>query len=544
MRSRSRYAFAVVPLLLIAALAVPWHASRQAMRLRLGERIYRDGVLPSGALLRGVRPGLGEVSGAQAACVQCHRRSGMGTVEGGQLVPPIAGPFLFQPRAQKLPELDGQHTRGPDLAHALGRSHPRAPYDDRSLQRAICQGTDPTGSSLEALMPRYNLSDSDAQLLVDYLKQLSTRPSPGVTADSIHFATVVTPGVAPQRRKAMLDVLQSYFSVHNGGSRLARLRQKPFLDPEHGRYRAWELHVWELTGPPSTWEAQLLAYERRQPVFALISGVGERTWAPVQQFCEKREVPCWFPTVDLPVTTGSFYSVYFSKGVLLEAEMLARRIGAQATVRRLIEVRTDDEAAAGATRALAAAIGPTGMRLEERVLHTVDRAALQEAVADATAEDALVLWLRGDDLALLAGAHPPPGAVYLSATMAGAEHAPLPAGWKAQARLIYPFELPRERSTNLSRFHSWLATHGQKLVDERLQADAYLASALMSEQVGDMLEVLNRDYLLERAEALLSAHLTPAMYHRLSLGPTQRFASKGGYIARFDGTAESGWIVP
>lgn len=40
------------------------------------------------------------------------------------------------------------------------------------------------------------------------------------------------------------------------------------------------------------------------------------------------------------------------------------------------------------------------------------------------------------------------------------------------------------------------------------------------------------------------------IYPHLSLGPSQRFASKGGYIARFAGmdggrlVADSGWIVP
>ena len=96
---------------LVTMLAVAWTArvpSRgrdrarpvgASERLRRGERLYREGLLPSGALLRGRHPGGGEVSGALAACAGCHRRSGMGTFEGNRVIPPVAGPFLFQPRA-------------------------------------------------------------------------------------------------------------------------------------------------------------------------------------------------------------------------------------------------------------------------------------------------------------------------------------------------------------------------------------------------------------------------------------------------------------
>jgi hypothetical protein len=45
-------------------------------------------------------------------------------------------------------------------------------------------------------------------------------------------------------------------------------------------------------------------------------------------------------------------------------------------------------------------------------------------------------------------------------------------------------------------------------------------------------------------------HVTTAMYHRLSLGPGQRVASKGGYIAHFaahDGhtlVGDTDWLTP
>jgi hypothetical protein len=102
----------------------------------------------------------------------------------------------------------------------------------------------------------------------------------------------------------------------------------------------------------------------------------------------------------------------------------------------------------------------------------------------------------------------------------------------------------------MNRFHAWLAARNLPLVEERLQADAWLACLLMSEKIETMLESLHRDYLLDSAESILSMRLPTGMYHHLSLGPGQRFASKGGFVARFagpDGTtlvSDGDWSVP
>ena len=69
--------------------------------LSQGRRIYLEGILPSGAPLTGVRFGNAVVSGADAACVNCHRRSGMGSVEGDIQISPITGNFLFAPNGEQ-----------------------------------------------------------------------------------------------------------------------------------------------------------------------------------------------------------------------------------------------------------------------------------------------------------------------------------------------------------------------------------------------------------------------------------------------------------
>lgn len=66
-----------------------------ADRLAVGQRIYREGILPSGQLLQGVAQANVQRVGADAACAACHRRSGYGSSEGSLEIRSITGPALF-----------------------------------------------------------------------------------------------------------------------------------------------------------------------------------------------------------------------------------------------------------------------------------------------------------------------------------------------------------------------------------------------------------------------------------------------------------------
>ena len=55
--------------------------------IEIGRKIYEEGILPNGEPLAGTREGGTVVSGADAACINCHRRSGMGATEGLNFVP-------------------------------------------------------------------------------------------------------------------------------------------------------------------------------------------------------------------------------------------------------------------------------------------------------------------------------------------------------------------------------------------------------------------------------------------------------------------------
>src|SRR5262249_40055968 len=150
----------------------------------------------------------------------------------------------------------------------------RDPFTEETLARAIRDGIGADGKPLSYLMPHYTLDDAQMTGLVAYLKTLSPGAVPGVTENVLHFATIVTPDADPVVRKGVLDVLEKFFVDKNHYVRAAAPRLHSSRRMMFKVNRHWELHVWELTGRPDTWEQQLREKQAAQPVFAVLSGVG------------------------------------------------------------------------------------------------------------------------------------------------------------------------------------------------------------------------------------------------------------------------------
>ncbi len=568
-----------------------------------GRRIYLEGVLPGGAALEGIRFGNVTVRGAQAACVQCHRKSGMGAVEGDVLISPITGNYLFNPPDKtQLAVMDQRVSKSFNLTHP--------PYSDSTLARAVRHGMNANGLTMNEMMPRYSLDDASLQALTAYLRQLTTQWSPGVSGNVVRFATIVAPGVEPQRRQIVLDMLRMVVRQKNANTALGskmggRRHMATAAELVLGTERKWELDVWELQGEPATWTEQLQAFYNKAPVFAVLSGIGQGTWAPVHAFCEAQKLPCWFPVVDAPVTGGQdFYSLYFSGGVLLEAQALGTQLkpGGTHAAARVVQIYRDDDTGRAAAAEFTRHYSGPGIRLQSHAWPVGDHQALQKLLARTPTDATLVLWLRPGDMAGL-GTKPKQwraNAYFSGQLLADAKDIPLP--WRAQARLVYPYELPQQRAQNLAYFHQWLQLRRIPLVDEPLQSKVYFAAAFLTDTMVDLLENLYRDYLMERAESMISrregsraeeeAHNSQSLhriarakilqmhadkaagklpadvyvpdahpenmgerqsttvYPRLTLAAGQRFASKGVQIVKFADPATgrlstvTGWVVP
>lgn len=491
-----------------------------------GRRLYREGRLASGEPATAVVQGDVPVLGTQATCQSCHGRSGMGAIEGGRIPSALAGPLLFGADAQRK----------------------RPAYDERSLARALREGVDPAGRAIDPLMPRFRLADQDVGALAAYLRQLGAAPSPGVGPASLSLATVFAADVASDVQSAVLDVLEAYVADRNRSGR-QRLRGGHAPGQPREVFREWSLDVWRLDGPPESWRAQLEMLSRARPVFALIGGVGSQTWQPIHDFCEAEQMPCLLPDADLPPPDdGSYYSFYFSRGLRLEAEIIAATLAAEglhADVVAAVDGSRTSPSGEAAT-ALAQALERRGGKLRTlRVPGPVD-AGTPPARSVGSEASAIVLWLGADGIRRL-GTHPLVGSgasVFLSSTLLGARWDDLPAALRGRGRVVHLSALPGEPDRSLERFRAWARARGVRLRAERHQALAYFAALAFAEGTKHMARFVARDYLVDLLDHAsgLAAYLP--LYPRAGITPGQRVLSRGGYVVDVSGRSEPRWIVP
>lgn len=530
-----------------------------AEALRLGERMYREGILPSGQPMTAIVQGDIPVDGTMFSCQSCHLKSGMGAVEGTVVTLPTNATELFKPFT-----FSAEETRPPwqKMGQSIRWSIRRPAYTDATLARVICTGVDPSGRELAQTMPRYDLEERDLAILINYLHHLSAHPSPGVDGTTLRFATVVGKGVSARDRQAMLGVLQANFDYHNAQLRRQEERAKrgPFYRKKlTTAYRRFALDVWELQGPPGTWNRQLEEYNRKQPVFALVGGLVDGPWRPIHEFCERQRIPSVFPITDFPVISDSdWYTLYFSKGYYQEGEAAARFLrGEGAAPKDLAVVQVFRDTAKG--RALARGFEQTWQLLEQAPPQNVTLTADQQPGADfwqALARQhsgaVFLLWLPPADLAGLkawAGSADPPEKLFLSYGMLGDATYALPEAIRGVTYLTYPYLLPQDSGKRARVIKAWLKFRDIPLTDFSIQAKMYAAGWMLGDAVKMMSSDYYRDYFLDSFDMMNDEDYAIAMYPLLSFGPGQRYASKGCYIVQLGEGAppglipRSGWVV-
>ncbi|MEW5746289.1 MAG: amino acid ABC transporter substrate-binding protein [Nitrospirota bacterium] len=525
--------------------------------LRLGERMYRDGILPSGEPMMAVVEGDITVEGTMFTCISCHLRSGLGSNEGTVFTPPTNGAKLYKPLPHGQGVIGSPEAKLPK-EYAGGDVRPA--YTDKTLAAALMAGVDPAGRKFDYVMPRYMLSDRDAEIMVFYLKNLSAAISPGVTDTTLRFATVITEEVPPKDRDAMIAPLEAYFRDRTSQSRHQEKRARhggPFREEMYSSYRKIVLSRWELKGAPETWRGQVEEYYGKEPVFALAGGITTRSWEPIHRFCEERKIPCIFPVTDYPVIADSdWYTLYFSKGLYQEGEAAARYLRSEEIPETVPVVQVFRNTREG--RVLAEAFRETRRKLglgppEERMLSDEPLTpAFWRALADAYPSAVVALWLPPKDLAdaaALSEGAKRPAMLFMAASLLDASLYTLPEQIRPFTYIAYPYRLPQEKHRNKLVVENWLKVRNIPVTDFAIQSKMYFVGWMLSEALMMMQSDFYRDYFLDVIDMAKDQTYAIVTYPRVSFGPGQRYASKGCYIVQLSGGPEpelvrkSEWVI-
>jgi mono/diheme cytochrome c family protein len=497
--------------------------------IEAGKQMYRDGVLANGEPLTAIVAGDVEILGTQFSCESCHGRSGMGATEGKYIVPPIAAQFLYEESPQP----------------------PRPAYTKATLTKLLREGVTASGRELGELMPRYKLSDADIAALDAYLRTLSAGNSPGVDDTTLHFATAFAEGVDAEERAAVLAIIERFFDEINRQTRNEGERWDRGYTPESKLptvFREWVLEEWTLKGPRESWDEQLKSYYREQPVFAMVGGLSDRGWGPVGRFCEDHEIACLYPGVDMPqASEGDFYTLYFSRGLGLEADLIATNLKAH-PAKKVVQVFCSESAALAAgvlQRELQVQAAPAE-NLSFDCADPLPLGKLKSRLQDQP-DTAVVLWVSASYLESLKSSLPG-GRIYLSSTLLDAE---LPSSMgltRSSVFMAHPFRLPGKPDPAMRRFAVWAKTRDIEVTHPRLQAEAFFACLVLNDAMKHIGRFFVRDFaldMLDHAQGLM-AYLP--VHPRPTIGPGQRFLTKGGYILPVvDGkadTKDAAWILP
>lgn len=528
----------------VALLLVPSLLFGADDRIRLGERIYREGILPDGRPLIGYIKDDVEVDSTIFSCANCHTRSGLGSLEGQIASPPVSGPYLFSERYQYKDVLKNYlSTKKKGVPRTAKPIRPA--YDEKSLALAIAGGINSAGRELAPVMPRYDMTDGEMAILIDYLKTLSATHSPGVDDEYMHIATIVTDDVPVDDRNAMLIPLKRLVEQNLQAASLKKTpRYQKFARMlDEAFFRKLRLSVWELKGDPSTWERQLEEYYRRDPPFAIVGGISGQDWKPVHDFCERMQLPDILPITDYPVVSDTdWYTLYFTKGHYQEGEAAARYLATRLDPSDpVLLLAGEGRGAARMADGARAALSEKGFASVTRI-DVTPADDIRRLLDERLAAGAKGLIVAGDDR-LLSRVLERDAAARPAVTIGSSTLAPVTfesrRGDSASILFTYPYRLPSEEK-KYADFRDTFLMGRMKPDTKRIASRTFSMIHVFMLGVREMKLDFHRDTLLDQISMVQDQYLPD--FERLSFGPGQRYLSKGCYIVERD--PKSGELVP
>ncbi len=444
-------------------------------------------------------------------CISCHGADGNGSGDDSTVAPL---------------NINWRNLTAPEGHWHEQRAHPA--FSEASLARAITNGVDPAGNSLDAAMPRYIIADDDMADLIAYLKRIETQLDPGLSDSRIRLGTILPlEGQLAGVGAAMLKTIEAFFTEVNASGGI------------HGRTLELVVAGYGANDDPAIWAAHdLLA---AGPLFALVSGHLPGYDAELAALAEEEQVPLIGPYTVVPpdIEVNERYSFYLLSGLAQQAEALVEAAVTEidpnalklAVVQPLVQ---SFDSIATAVRKRAAHRGLQSVLTSTYALNNFDGVAVAAKLRDAEV-DAVVFLGSDTDLLQLARAAERLGwqpLLLAPGSLAERQIFELPATFSRRILLAYA-SLPSDYSpAGASEFEQLHADHKFGYEYSVAQIAAYTAAKVLVEGLERTGPGLSRDALLDTLERLDSfdAGLVPP----ISYGPTRRIGALGAHIVRVD----------
>lgn len=515
---RSAAAARSTALAVVAIVALAAAASELTEAEQRGKELYLTGRSPSGGEVTAVMgPDRIRLPGRAAACGGCHGHDGTGRPESGIIPSNVTWTYL---------------TKSYGHVHEDGLVH--GPFDDASLAHYMRTGVYPGGATGDPSMPVYEMSPSDLDDLIAYLKRIGDDVDPGVSDSTITVATVI-PSAGPlvDMGRTIREVLAASFERVNSDGGI------------YGREIAFE--VFEVAPDPAVAPGLLATWLAARQPFALVSPFTPGIEPEINTAARDEGVPIIGPWTLYPVESYSLNrSVFYLVSGL--AEQARAMIGFVAPQLEADDVRAavlypDGRSAGGAVETIETAcrdVGWTVVGSTPFALTTGEPETTVDALHDAATDVVISLATEPELRAVLESAAAAGWRPWILApgVLTGSLAVETPAAFRDRLVLAYP-TLPADREAWALR--KLLTVTGEDAsTGEHVQAaiSASAAAAVLTEGLRRAGRRLGRTELLAALESLyrFETGLTPP----LTYTPNRRVGANGAWVVVAGGDRDDG----
>jgi hypothetical protein len=297
--------------------------------------------------------------------------------------------------------------------------------------------------------------------------------------------------------------------------------------------------VWTLKGTPDTWQEQLNKYYDKHPVFAVVSGISKDSWKSIDAFCNAREVPCILPNTLTPgYSDKNFYTLYFNAGPYNDAAVIARHFHNSKTdnneTNNIVQLYDAASYSLIAKDTLQEEIssngkyGITSVSLDK----ISDNHSINQYIKNKNTR--VVIWSEKLDASLLTELSSNKNKIksifipYYLATSAEERKKLDNIGIKILT--AYPYVKPSKEVRATIRSSLWARSRKIEITEKVIYTNTFTAINLLVSAIKHVRSHFNRPYIIELLEHMLDRAVLTGMYPKLTIGPDQRYASRGGYI--------------